>query len=239
MNEDIQKYLKNNNATISFTNDCKVEVTYDYGQLGKVEQYDSFNQMFNWIKWDVYNQSIKLELEISGRQTGKTSRLVDAMVKHIKVDGICFLYCISQDMGKIIRSKIQEILPVTELNGIVYINPTGLDFAKMDINDLKHVRYFFDEFDFLKKEHQTYHPTGYYCTTPSKLRDSVTFSKLLAWSKFICNDDNIYSDSDLLERLIMRTNFNFERRMNYDLVKRFGNDYPKEKLRIESGEIFR
>lgn len=238
MNKETQQYLKNNNATISFTNDGKIEVTYNYGQLCRIEQYPSFEDMFDSIKWDIYNQSLKLELEISGRQTGKTSRLIDAMVKHIEAGGICFLYCVSQDMGRMVRERILVDHDI-DCSYTVYINPTGSTFAERRQDDLRRARYFFDEFDFLKKEHQRYSPTGYYCTTPSKLRDSVSFSKLLAWSKFICNDDNSYSDSDLLERLIMRTNFNFERRMNYDLVKRFGNDYPKEKLRIESGEIFR
>lgn len=85
MNKDIQQYLENNNATIRFTKNSKIEVTYDYGQLGKVESYDSFEQMFNWIKFDAYKQkqTQKLKLEISGRQTGKTSRLIDAMVNEI------------------------------------------------------------------------------------------------------------------------------------------------------------
>lgn len=238
MNKEIQEYLETNNVTISFTKNGKIEVNYNYGQLGKVESYDSFEQMFNWIKFDAHKQTQKLELEISGRQTGKTSRLIDAMVKHIEAGGICFLYCSSQDMGRNIRERMIVNNAIGNSYN-VYVNPTESTFLKLSEDDLRRVRYFFDEFDFLKKDHQLYHPTGYYCTTPSKLRDIADYFQFLEWKNFEHVQDGVYLHNDLLMKLIIRTNFNFERRMNYDLVKRFGNYYPKEKLRMESGEIFR
>ena len=236
MNKEIQQYLQNNNATIRFENN-KIIVNRVYkdtvGLL--VDRYNSFDDLFEGVKWESYKSTLKLQVEISGRQTGKTSRLIDAMGDHIKNGGICFLYCVSQDMGRGIINKLIELFGGDYIRSSIFINPSNITISKIKSEDLLRMRPFYDEFDFLKPEHQTYNEIGYYCTSPSKLRDMMEFYKLLGWRYF---QDN-YDKSDLLIKLILRTNFNFEKRMNYELMKKFGADYPKEKLRIESGEIFK
>jgi hypothetical protein len=234
MNREIQKYLEYNNASIRF-NRGEIEVTYTYGDLGKVETYKNFDDLFEGIKWESYESTLKLQVEISGRRTGKTSRLIDAMGDHIKNGGICFLYCVSKDMGKLIVDKLIDLFGSDYIRSSIFINPSNITIAEIKSEDLIRMRPFYDEFDILKPEHQSFNPLGYYCTTPAFLRDSEIVENYFL-GRWVDEKEAALGD-DLLLKLIFRSNFNYEHRQNNNLGE-YINYISKEQFEIESGRIF-
>lgn len=235
MNKEIRQYLENNNAYLHF-NRGEIEVTYTYGELGKVEIYKNFDDLFEGIKWESYKSTLKLQVEISGRRTGKTSRLIAAMGDHIKNGGICFVYCVSNQMGQYIIDNLVESFGGDYIKSNIYINPSNTKIGEIKSEDLLRSRPFYDEFDVLKPEHQTYHPLGYYCTTPVFLRDPLSVENyfLGRWA----GEKEAPLGDDLLLKLIFRSNFNYEHRMNNDLSEYV--DYKsKENSDIDCGRIFK
>lgn len=101
-------------------------------------------------------------LEISGRQSGKTERLIEAVEKHAEANGIA-LVVVHNGLVDHMREKLFK-------TGVVVI-PEDLMHSELVTQvepSLEDVRWFFDEFDWLKdvpvKE------GAYYCTTARYLR---------------------------------------------------------------------
>lgn len=152
-------------------------------------------------------------LEISGRQTGKTTRLVNAMIDHLSCGGSCILYTHSRKMFQVICEIIYH--EYGDVSKVKYYLDKGIEMER--------VRNYFDEFDFNDKLQSlgAFDAKGYYCTTVTKLRDIKDLQN---------------PKGDLLLELIKHSNFNFESRKNPNMLSFSGID---EKRKIESGQIFK
>lgn len=101
-------------------------------------------------------------LEISGRLAGKTERLAEVVEKHVEASGVALVV-----VHKGLVDHMREKLPDT---GVVVI-PEHLMHSKLVTGiepQLKNVRWFFDEFDWLKNV--PVKEGAYYCTTARYLR---------------------------------------------------------------------
>jgi len=213
MNRGIQKYLENNNATIEF-NEGKIEVVYNYGEVGKVDTYKNFDNLFDDIKYKQYADNIKLELEISARQVGKTTRLVESMKNHLEHGGICFLYTMNHKMGKIIADRLVEkkndgVDHFNQPPDNVYINPKN-DICLSFYEENNRVRCFYDEFEFLDFNNKvSYTYDGYYCTTPRKLRRFEDYLKYYSKRKNTVLSAMYKDEDSIMFSLLYETNMNF------------------------------
>lgn len=101
-------------------------------------------------------------LEISGRQSGKTERLIEAVQKHVEAQGVA-LVVVHNGLTDHIRERLSQ-------SGVIVI-PEHLMHSKLvtDVEpQLENVRWFFDEFDWLKNV--PVKAGAYYCTTARYLR---------------------------------------------------------------------
>jgi hypothetical protein len=222
--KEIEDYLRDNNASIRFTNDKRVEVKYDYGEKGKFDSYQNLDELFSDIPYQKYKESLDLYVEISGRQTGKTTRLIEAMYEHLKHGGTCCLFTHSQEWGKLICKQLNEKYQVW-INNNVFINPKPQDFAFMEVNKISRLRYFYDEFEFC--ENIRYQPYGYYCTTLNKLRD---YGEYLKYRR---NTTGIYT-TDSFENI--EPVFNLMIKSHNNVVTHRSNN--KNLSKVEQGYIF-
>lgn len=143
-------------------------------------------------------KSYDLYLEISGRHTGKTTRLIDEVIYHATHTGDATVYSTdattsnfilekiiervkflnSQYNNMIVQSKLEVILSKIHMCPFERTKNSVLDNPLLDImgtsNPRSNERCFYDEFDFIDFVQNEYYvdPRGYYCTTPSKLRHS-------------------------------------------------------------------
>ena len=104
----------------------------------------------------------KTYLEISGRQSGKGERLIEAVEKHVEAGGVA-LVVVFDSMTDHMREKLPD-------NSVVVI-PEHLMHSKLVTGlepQLKNVRWFYDEFDWLKNV--PVKEGAYYCPTASYLR---------------------------------------------------------------------
>lgn len=113
-------------------------------------------------------------IEISGRQTHKTSRLVCAMESHLArhPKNVVCLTVFQMDMGKMIINKINPLYR----NRINYTSTFSnhrifLKGRFRDDYDDPRILYAWDEFDFMKRlDNIPVKKEGYYCTTPKFIR---------------------------------------------------------------------
>lgn len=106
--------------------------------------------------WDTY-------LEISGRQSGKTERLVAAAKQHADDGGVA-LVVVFDGLTDYIRNMLGQC------HGVIVI-PEELmhsELVTLSAPLLENVRWFFDEFDWLKDVPII--DDAYYCTTARYLR---------------------------------------------------------------------
>ena len=135
-------------------------------------------------------------LEISGRRTGKTTRLIDAVFEHIFNGGTAIIYTLSKEWG---NSLYREYFNHPRFDDKVLINPMYTSI------ELLNTKVFYDEFDMC--EGVRIYKNGYYSTTPYKMRDinaetRDTFLKLLdlqfgSYVSYI-NKDIVYDMSKTL-----------------------------------------
>ena len=232
MNRKIQEYLENNNATIRFDRG-EIEVTYIYGDKGKIETHPSFESMEKHIEYEIYKDSYDIEVEISGRQTGKTTRLCKAVASHVTNGGYAYVYTINNNMGKIIKEKLHEYLGADYIFSCVFFNRG--EYAIKTIgwisDELKRVRHFYDEFDFFDCMRDVHLDSkGYYCTTPRIGRSYYQFTQFLR-NKY---NDRTFDDTeyDIMFRLMDLCKLNYTSYINDFLDP---NSTSKE---ISSAEIF-
>lgn len=111
-------------------------------------------------------------VEISGRGTGKTTRLVKEVVKQVKKGKNCIIITAfpNRYMVKLLKDNISSTSCEIEVADYKHIyiysneNKYGLCVRK--------VRLFYDEFAFMKPDDIAISKTGYYVTTPNKIYTS-------------------------------------------------------------------
>ena len=232
MNKNKQKqfeqWIFENDAIIAINKKLRYEVTWfetdlidlydDY--IDTTVLFDDMESMVDDISKRQYNKTHnKLYLEISGRQTGKTTRMVDDMVNHLDNGGMVFLYTsMSASYTKMI---IQSVLEKYKYDSSKFvINPTENYLKTSDLSN-ECIRNYYDEFDF-NKNLGGVDFNGYFCTTCSHLR---SFEDFLDPSNY-----------DLLLVLMKTTKLNYVAIRNEKMYKSIWLDEKTSK--IESGEIF-
>lgn len=144
-------------------------------------------------------------LEISGRRSGKTTRLLAAIAKS---DKPCIVVSPNRSIGRRIEHK-----------NIAY-NITSSVLLKL-INDLymthhltEDFNWFFEEFDYMKDI--LFLKKGYYCTTPIKIRD-LKHRQLFSRGKV---EDNLLS-------LIKLNDGQYHNYISGSIIKEFSNSIPE------------
>lgn len=132
-----------------------------------------------------------MHLEISPRQTGKTTRLVKVAQQWADAGNFAVIVTPNAAMASHIKQYVNEVKHVGE---ITFTVPSQLAEMKPDLIHDPKVRLFFDEFDFIKSEIPIL-STGYYVTTPNRMRTDVDW---LNW------------ESDTLLQLLVANNFRYE-----------------------------
>jgi hypothetical protein len=111
-----------------------------------------------------------LYLEISPRMTGKSDRLLLAVMQHINEGGTAVVYTPSLALGKSLYNKV---LPSYQIPSRLYFVGNGGDYLRaLNLSDPK-TRLFYDEFDHLDPEKVYWSTDGYYVTTPAKIRKDI------------------------------------------------------------------
>lgn len=145
-------------------------------------------------------------LEISGRATGKTKRLCEAVVSHLRQYGSSAMAVIISPSGHrakydaLIDEKYHDMVLVTHdyeiakerlVNHETQESITFEDFSFKLGMGFGNIKYFFDDFDYGKSEIPTL-DDGYYVTTPFKIRNL---------------DDWLFWREDKLLTLLIENNF--------------------------------
>jgi hypothetical protein len=131
-------------------------------------------------------------VEISPRQSGKTTRLIEAAISYLRSDDYARIGIVSntQTKGKYIKDKLKEAI-------YNMVRPTWIgNYQNLEllthefylrrvevISDVNSVRgltvnyYFFDDFSVMEPRKMLFNNTivenGYYCTTPSEKRSTI------------------------------------------------------------------
>lgn len=118
-------------------------------------------------------------LEISPRQTGKTTR----MLYHIKC---CehkkpLIIATSLNQAKNIEYLIRKLFP-SDIDGLIVTSIGAFNNVLNKLEQSLDYRFFFDDFDFMKLNKfpcmsDTRLLNSYFCTTPSRVRNLTDFSK--------------------------------------------------------------
>lgn len=196
------------------------------------------------IKWGTI-----MYLEISGRQTGKTSRLVAAIDMHLSNPNnraciVPHLFAHGNDiLRKINRNYIKRAHVSTTIRSHV-------DWLRgvMDVSDNR-VRFFYDEFDFHNTPDDVIpFETGYYCTTARFYRTQDHWKeyqndpllRLIVLNEFKHESyhgmKSIYPD---FESLKDRIKFMGIEQFNHEFMTGFDSviEEPKPKPKISFGQI--
>lgn len=161
-------------------------------------------------------------LEISGRRTGKTTRLCRDIIKHLdsKPSAIATIVCphdaqvrqlyhsILPDVYHdrvIISSNFKKIVEsVVNLNTSSLFNYFSRLLFTMEVDLFKDVKFYFDEVDILDMENVPIIENAYYCTSPSRQR---TLDDWLFWRsdrllRLIVNNDFLYTSIHGMSQII-------------------------------------
>jgi len=227
MNDKYKNWLENNLATIEFLHENKITLRYliNHKQPYCI-RFDNFNEVYRYINLKIKEENRSdLYVEISGRQTGKTTRMIDDMVKHIKNGGTCCLYTMSHRMRKHIVDIVNK--KVIRDNPYTVIFPHEFKYLEeQQILKQSDIKNYFDEFDFLDLNEIFFDPNGYYCTTSSKLRNKND----------LFNEEK--RNNDFLLKLI------WEKNLNYVSYKNDPEKFPISLLgdktyKVTIGDIFK
>lgn len=121
-------------------------------------------------------------LEISGRMTGKTPRLCNAVIEHLLKDksNRAIIVCMNGIMVNLISDYLIERVEEWKITLCIY------DVAKYINPRITNARVFYDEFDFVRPEQKFYYdPDGYYSTTLGYRHHAHNILKM---------NDNIYME---------------------------------------------
>ena len=102
-------------------------------------------------------------LELSGRQTGKTTRLINHAIDYLNGNPNNTICIVSNYRGNSTRIKnriLQSAPHIIESN--IVVNNTMLPPRGHRLYDM----YYVDEFSFIDDEHLTWYTNAYYCSTP-------------------------------------------------------------------------
>lgn len=116
---------------------------------------------------------LKLYVEISPRQVGKTTRLFERMNEWLNSDekNVAFLQCLKMDYFHQVISKLEP----EKRQRVLYVQD-GNSYDKLQRGIEHHrIAFFCDEFDLLSKGRFFFVPDGYYCTTPGYYRDKTRY----------------------------------------------------------------
>lgn len=153
-------------------------------------------------------------LEISGRQSGKTTRLIEKARGLSRRGENCYIFTVNNQMKRLLQNQIgsKQIKACSSNN---FLHNSQLVH---EINSREKKYLFFDEFDFYVDESKEVisHLCSnsslrlYFATTPSYQRS------LREIKKHYDNEDHHF---DLLIQLIEMMNFKYETFLNEDMVK--------------------
>lgn len=114
-------------------------------------------------------------LEISGRRTGKTTRLLTAIHKAYMAGERVAVFVPTYGMGNIIRETIDKnnYIDIEDRHTVeIYINKKEFDKRLLDTGlTIEDFKVFYEEFDYFRKNNEVIiSENGYYVTTPCKIR---------------------------------------------------------------------
>lgn len=139
-------------------------------------------------------ENCELYLEISARQTGKTTRLVSAVVSHAVFSGDCVVVAHNAQTGRMLKEMIEpELILQEHRNRVTYVSAGSLSRWKKNVDHsditFENLRVFYDEFDWFKSDsYFFFDSSGYYTTTPFRLRtadDIVEYKKELKFDPML------------------------------------------------------
>jgi len=108
-------------------------------------------------------------LDVSGRQTLKTARLVKAVISHLATHSFnrAFIVCMNHNMCHEMRNRFGTRSIDTHLAKVIHQSQYQHHIDQT--TDFERERFFFDEFDAFAEQCAIVEH-GYYCTSPSFLR---------------------------------------------------------------------
>ncbi len=116
----------------------------------------------------------KLHVEISARQCGKSTRLIETVARHIEEGGHAVVFSPTIAMKHHLETLANEYNLGTLGRTPEFRAARDYDNWRIGLRGTRicDVRCFFDEFDFMK-DHFPVLPNGYYTTTANYLRDGI------------------------------------------------------------------
>jgi hypothetical protein len=122
-------------------------------------------------------------LEISARQTGKTSRMLDNIIETYKTGKVCIVFSFNHIHGMTIKKRLVKRGYKTKYNMVeFYTSRERYENAYKGRDKTNHV-YYYDEFDFYTDD-VIIDRNGYYVTTPKKTRTIEDIKNFLSCEKY-------------------------------------------------------
>jgi len=118
-------------------------------------------------------------LEISPRQSGKTSRLVDEVNRHLtKSERKVWIFSPNYNMASNLTKKVNVFCPMPNKFSSKKLMISSANSLQTHSYDMSQYRLFFDEFDFMDDKEFWFSlmtsgakfNDAYFCTTPKKIR---------------------------------------------------------------------
>lgn len=135
-----------------------------------------------WNEWPVEFQQFytalvnptvtpEFYLEVTGRQTGKTTRLVKNVVDWVKAGNDAVVYVANHALGELMVDQIVPLLQDSKATGAVHVCSFKNRKLYLLGKALNKPRYFYDEFDFFAwKDDDVIEDGAYMATTPKFVR---------------------------------------------------------------------
>jgi hypothetical protein len=226
MDKIITKYLNNTDHKI-LCRDDNWNLQVDFKFVGYTKSFDTLKSLESFLYNEAYKSFKKpFYLEISGRQTGKTTRMIEDMHRHIEQGGIACICCSTTRMTNHIKNIFMEKYKSLDrvISWDTYEHPEHSDGY-----DKRVIRNYFDEFDF--NERASFDPNGYYCTTACRVRNIRNFlPKSNNNVEVVFNTLNDF----LFYKLVNHCNHNFESHKNTSITHTMIGD----RWEVESGKIW-
>jgi hypothetical protein len=137
-----QRWMRDNNASISYK-PHNGSYTWVFESDNHTNIYDDeYSDLKTKIDYHIYHETENhFYLEISGRQTGKTTRMIEAMNYHIKNGGTCVVCCYKYNNFKIILDQYKSRYNLNNQRDILYYNNSLTEEVVQTTESFK-VKYF-------------------------------------------------------------------------------------------------
>ena len=167
-------------------------------------------------------------LEISARQTGKTTRLIENLLSEAYSSDAenSIVFCHTKNSAADLKNTVKKIAAKKPLTRKYF---KKIRFTTLTENSLRGISsetyLYFDEFDFVVKNRLSAeiidllleeYPNLYFVTTPARLRSPDEFS-----------EKSIKTNNDLLLKVLAKNNYVYETTINSKLISNMDfQDYP-------------